>query len=292
MVKKCQNCGKEFEDSSSNKNALFCSVKCRSAYKRKQRKEKRMNDFKKIFIWIPWPTSQGWASAGGWWKKIWMPVVMAILLVAVISLTCLTAFFPRERIVTVTDVRTVIKTVTKEVPVEVTKEVVKEVEVVKEIPVEVPVNSIVVPERQDPMMYRSARETAEILRLVFPNVSKESLERTSYGICSKRDLTDFISFFEGSELLANLDADVQSPDDEIDAMRLLAGLTEIWEPEEGNGVLDPTAGSENDSFHIFMFYDEQENIKVMGYDLSGAKGSGNYWVITSYPEAKFFLGLY
>jgi hypothetical protein len=202
-------------------------------------------------------------------------------------------FFPQERIVTVTDVRTVTKTVTKtvEIPVETIKEVMvpTEVEVVREVVKEM--DSFQPPTLQDPMIYYSAATIAPEVRLVFPNVVKGSVERFTYGIPSERDLLSFIAYLEGNKYFLYIKENVERPEGEVDILQLVGGLTEVWSSDAANGIVDPSVTDENDSFKFFLFYDSEENIRCMGYDPVGSSG-GNYWVIERYPEAKFFLGLY
>jgi cell division protein FtsB len=138
------------------------------------------------------------------------------------------------------------------------------------------------PQLVDGMKYRRAEDVTKVLRLVFPNVAKGSVERPSYGIPSERDLLNFLTFIEG----------LNRPANRVDFLNWLGGQTELWSQDAANGVVDPSASSETDSFAVFLFYDEQEEIRVMGYDPTGAKGGGYYWKISSMPEVHMHLGLY
>jgi hypothetical protein len=246
-----------------------------------------MSNWSKKYIFIPVLSNEGKENFKGWWKRWWMWPVIIILVAVVVTLTCIVVFFPRERIVTVTDVRTVIKTVTKEVPVEVTKEVVKEVDspaLIAEVTrLEGELLKIDPPNLQENLVYITANEAMSALKMVFPNIGKGTVEKGSYGVVSQNDLENFFSYVE------NLSS---QPGHRTDFIAWLGGKAEIWSQDAANGIVDPLSTNNGDTFAIFLFYDEQENIRVMGYNPDGAKGAGNFWVIERYPEAKFFLGLY
>jgi hypothetical protein len=272
------------------------------------------DNWEKKNIFFIWPTSEGRANFKGWWKNHWRVIAnwyLLLSLIIVLSLLISSVIVKNRKIDSLEknietsslyiDVLQVgnkslriqrdnlkAKLEAREVPVEVVEEVIKEVpvEVVREV------DSFVPPALQDPIMYLSATATASEVRLVFPNVAKGSIEKLTYGIPSQADLISFFSYVEESKLFFGIKQNEPLRENEVDLLNLVRGLTEIWSSEAANGILDPSAGTERDSFNLFLFYDEQGSIGVMGYDLSGAKGSGNYWVITSYPEAKFFLGLY
>jgi LPS O-antigen subunit length determinant protein (WzzB/FepE family) len=250
-----------------------------------------MANWNKIQVFIPWPTKEGWEKVGNWWKRWWHIIVIALLAIAI---ALLSIFLPGEdRVRTVTEVKTVTKTVTQkvEVPVEIIKEI--PVEIVKEIESPELIAEIsqlkdklsenTPPELKDNLMHATADEAAGVLRAVFPNVAKGTIEKSSYAIVSEEDLKVFFEYIEGIST---------APENRSDFLNWLGGKVEEWNQEVANGIVDPTAAKSNDSFAIFLAFNKAGKIGVVAYNPSGALGGGNYWSVIYYPEAKMYLELY